>query len=64
MSVLSIVNSIFAQLKKGIMKDFTAKTLIAQYTKRDLILYALGIGCCSDDTDNEDTYNRELQYVY
>ena len=46
------------------MKDFTAKTLIAQYTKRDLILYALGIGCCSDDTDNEDTYNRELQYVY
>ena len=39
-------------------------TLIAQYTKRDIILYALGIGCYSD-TDNGDTYNQEeLRFVY
>jgi len=36
------------------------KHLIAQFTKRDLILYALGIGCC-DGTLSDD---KELQYVY
>ena len=30
---------------------------LAQYTSRDVILYALGIGCCADSSD-------EIQYVY
>ena len=38
----------------------TTKTLVAQFTKRDLILYALGIGCCSE----EDTHEEEIRYVY
>lgn len=29
----------------------------AQYTSRDVILYALGVGCCADSSD-------EIQYVY
>ena len=39
------------------------KTLVAQYTKRDAMLYALGIGCCSDGSDR-DNYDRELRFVY
>lgn len=44
--------------------------LFAQFTTRDLILYALGIGCCSetnktsfDDFDEQSKYS-ELRYVY
>ena len=39
--------------------DPTAKHLVAYFTKRDLILYALGIGCCSKDYKGE-----ELRFVY
>ncbi|KAL9183822.1 hypothetical protein ACHAXT_004678 [Thalassiosira profunda] len=39
-----------------------AKSLVVHFTKRDLILYALGIGCCSGDDDDRDS--RELQYAY
>ncbi|KAL7476237.1 hypothetical protein ACHAW6_002112 [Cyclotella cf. meneghiniana] len=46
--------------------------LSVQFTKRDVILYALGIGCCSEtqaDSISIDRYNptlknRELRYVY
>lgn len=45
--------------------------LVAQYTKRDIILYALGIGCCNDAlfaksnfNDGMTSNNRELRYVY
>ena len=31
---------------------------LAQYTSRDVILYALGVGCCADDSSDE------IQYVY
>ena len=39
------------------------KTLVAHYTKRDAMLYALGIGCCSKNSD-KDNYDRELRFVY
>lgn len=35
------------------------KHLVVNFTKRDLILYALGIGCCSTDYKGE-----ELRFVY
>ncbi len=35
------------------------KHLVVNFTKRDLILYALGIGCCSNDYKGE-----ELRFVY
>ena len=38
----------------------TTKHLVAQFTKRDLILYALGIGCCDGTLSDE----KELQYIY
>jgi acyl dehydratase len=49
--------------------------LFAQFTKRDAILYALGIGCCSDAEElstsinnnrakNDTSKHRELRYVY
>lgn len=44
--------------------------LFTQFTKRDVILYALGIGCCSDTDDaskeanDEVERHRELKYVY
>mmetsp|Transcript_5388 Transcript_5388/g.9184 ORF Transcript_5388/g.9184 Transcript_5388/m.9184 type:complete len:349 (+) Transcript_5388:379-1425(+) len=37
----------------------TTKHLVVNFTKRDLILYALGIGCCSEDNKGE-----ELRFVY
>ncbi|KAL7541308.1 hypothetical protein ACHAXR_010800 [Thalassiosira sp. AJA248-18] len=37
------------------------KTLVGQFTKRDLILYALGIGCCSDGYNDADSDGR---FVY
>lgn len=40
---------------------------IACYTRRDLILYALGIGCCNTTCDDERSKNDgdgELRYVY
>mmetsp|Transcript_27789 Transcript_27789/g.57971 ORF Transcript_27789/g.57971 Transcript_27789/m.57971 type:complete len:434 (-) Transcript_27789:34-1335(-) len=40
------------------------KFLSAQFTKRDLMLYALGIGCCDDSNDNQDEKNGELRFVY
>lgn len=52
------------------------KSLIAHFTKRDLVLYALGIGCCGDgdgedgedgeddEQDDDDARDRELRYVY
>ncbi|KAL7551209.1 hypothetical protein ACHAWF_014401 [Thalassiosira exigua] len=40
-----------------------AKTFVAQFTKRDLMLYALGIGCCSGGYDGEEE-NGELRFVY
>lgn len=41
------------------------KSLVAQFTKRDLMLYALGIGCYSDNNDDkEDNNDRELCFVY
>lgn len=48
----------------------TKKYLVAQFTKRDLMLYALGIGCGSGSSvgdtqhDGDDVNNRELRYVY
>eukprot|EP00804_Cyclotella_cryptica_P016718 CCRYP_002019-RA/>CCRYP_002019-RA protein AED:0.28 eAED:0.28 QI:0/-1/0/1/-1/1/1/0/417 len=57
-------------------RDQFAKStrLLAQFTKRDVILYALGIGCCSDNQvdstgfdeshDSSRLENRELRYVY
>ena len=39
--------------------DPTAKHLVVNFTKRDLIIYALGIGCCSEDYKGE-----ELRFVY
>jgi len=47
-------------MKSDEEKDTPTKHLVAQFTKRDLILYALGIGCC-DGTLSDD---KELQYVY
>jgi acyl dehydratase len=41
--------------------DSTKKNLVAYFTKRDLIIYALGIGCCSSGEYNE---QDELRYVY
>lgn len=43
-----------------------SKNLVAQFTKRDTILYALGIGCCSctDGYDDKVNDDRELRYVY
>ena len=47
--------------------------LFAQFTKRDVILYALGIGCCSEAPDasvsveesrGDTAENSELKYVY
>jgi hypothetical protein len=47
--------------------------LFTQFTKRDMILYALGIGCCSqassssssNNSENDDPFkDRELRYVY
>jgi acyl dehydratase len=38
----------------------TTRHLVAQFTKRDLILYALGIGCCSDELYK----GEELRFVY
>eukprot|EP00986_Skeletonema_menzelii_P012271 scaffold6699_cov80-Skeletonema_menzelii.AAC.4 len=40
-------------------EDPTVKYLVVKFTKRDLILYALGIGCCSKDYKGE-----ELRFVY
>lgn len=42
-------------------RDDTSPTkhLVVNFTKRDLILYALGIGCCSKDYKGE-----ELRFVY
>jgi acyl dehydratase len=50
------------------------KSLVAHFTKRDLVLYALGIGCCGDgdeddeddedDEQDDDARDRELRYVY
>jgi len=37
----------------------TTKTLVAQFTKRDLMLYGLGIGCCDSDG-----FGGELRFVY
>jgi acyl dehydratase len=51
-----------------------ATNFFVQFTKRDAILYALGIGCCdsndsteytsSSDPKNVQSTNRELRYVY
>ncbi|KAL3786209.1 hypothetical protein ACHAWO_013722 [Cyclotella atomus] len=51
-----------------------ATNFLVQFTKRDAILYALGIGCCDSNTSTEDSSNsdpnnaqsknRELRYVY
>lgn len=45
--------------------------LVAQFTKRDIIIYALGIGCCNNAlvaqnnlNDGLTSKNRELRYVY
>ena len=46
--------------EKNTHTNTTTKHLVAQFTKRDLILYALGIGC-SDGTLSDE---KELQYVY
>mmetsp|Transcript_36188 Transcript_36188/g.77171 ORF Transcript_36188/g.77171 Transcript_36188/m.77171 type:complete len:450 (-) Transcript_36188:25-1374(-) len=40
------------------------KTLVAKFTKRDLILYALGIGCCDDSNYYKEKDDRELRFVY
>lgn len=42
------------------------KALTAEFSKRDLMLYAMAIGCCSDSSsgDVEDDHGRELQYAY
>ena len=37
----------------------TTTYLVANFTKRDLILYALGIGCCSEECNGD-----ELRFVY
>jgi len=47
-------------MKSDEEKDTPTKHLVAQFTKRDLILYALGIGCCDGTLLDE----KELQYVY
>ena len=47
-------------MKSDEKKDTPTKHLVAQFTKRDLILYALGIGCCDGTLSDE----KELQYVY
>mmetsp|Transcript_18453 Transcript_18453/g.39918 ORF Transcript_18453/g.39918 Transcript_18453/m.39918 type:complete len:431 (+) Transcript_18453:38-1330(+) len=41
-----------------------AKTLVAHFTRRDLMLYALGIGCSSGSYDEKDNNDRELRFVY
>ena len=42
--------------------------LFVQFTKRDVILYAIGIGCCSDapqvSVEDDTAENCELKYVY
>jgi acyl dehydratase len=47
------------------------KSLFAHFTKRDLVLYALGIGCCGGDDeddehddDDDDARDLELRFVY
>lgn len=47
-------------MKSDEKKDTPTKHLVAQFTKRDLILYALGIGCCDGTLSDE----KELQYIY
>lgn len=47
----------------------TTKSLVAYFTKRDIALYALGIGCCNngnadDVEDDNGNDERELRYVY
>lgn len=47
----------------------TTKSLVAYFTKRDVALYALGIGCChngnADDVEENNGHDeRELRYVY
>ena len=48
----------------------TTKSLVAYFTKRDVALYALGIGCChngnaDDDVEENNGHDeRELRYVY
>lgn len=48
----------------------TTKSLVAYFTKRDVVLYALGIGCCCDNgyVDDAEESNRhderELKYAY
>lgn len=47
----------------------TTKSLVAYFTKRDVALYALGIGCChngnADDVEEKNGHDeRELRYVY
>lgn len=50
-----------AAMRNDNNNDSTKKNLVAYFTKRDLILYALGIGCCSSEEYNE---QDELRYVY
>lgn len=50
-----------ASMQNDNNSDSTKKNLVAYFTKRDLILYALGIGCCSGGEYNE---QEELRYVY
>ena len=50
-----------ASMRNDNKSDSTKKNLVAYFTKRDLILYALGIGCCSSGEYNE---QDELRYVY
>jgi acyl dehydratase len=48
----------------------TTKSLVAYFTKRDVVLYALGIGCCCDNGNVDDAEEsnrhdeRELKYAY
>lgn len=58
MSMLSVTS---ASMRNDNNNDPTKKNLVAYFTKRDLILYALGIGCCSGGEYNE---QDELRYVY
>lgn len=50
-----------ASMRNDNNNDSTKKNLVAYFTKRDLVIYALGIGCCSSGEYNE---QDELRYVY
>eukprot|EP00581_Thalassiosira_minuscula_P001022 CAMPEP_0183748728 /NCGR_PEP_ID=MMETSP0737-20130205/67922_1 /TAXON_ID=385413 /ORGANISM="Thalassiosira miniscula, Strain CCMP1093" /LENGTH=439 /DNA_ID=CAMNT_0025984467 /DNA_START=456 /DNA_END=1775 /DNA_ORIENTATION=+ len=51
------------QLESASTLTFT-KNFVAHFTKRDLLLYALGIGCCDESCNDKEKFDRELRFVY